>query len=612
MAGKALALLAIAQLIVAFPGWAAERVALVIGNAAYEQEAAALKNPVNDAKAVAAALRRLGFAVIPGTDLDEDAFYRKITEFEEAARSAEVALFFYAGHGLQVEGRNYLAPVDLRLRTKQDLRRHAIELGAALEVMRSETNVVILDACRNNPLAGELARSLGLSRAAVARRGLARVQGASGTLIAYATEPGSVAADGTGDHSPYTQALLAHMETPGLSVNDLFTRVTASVLENTDGRQKPWTHASLAKVVRFVSPTREARSPTPEVGCDREIDLEFWRSVRDSTHAADYDTYLSACPHGQFAALARNRLLALRSQEDTLVEPQATAQSEEAALGLGRDDRRLIQLGLAAAGFDPGPVDGFIGRGTRGAIKQWQASRDEAVTGFLDLETFKVLLAKGEKYRVQKDERRQAEAERRRDEREAAERVKLEREAQERARKEAEELARQKDDERARREAEAAARVPLGPNWYVADNQPCQWFFPLSKPGDKVFFTWSGGCVNRKLSGEGVIVWEWQHQTGMFKGWMRNGRPDGRGTTVMEDGSRYSGQWRNGELTHGMASWPNGSRYEGQWLKYKPHGQGTLTTTDGRYEGQWRNGCFGTRRGRWAALMTSPEACGFE
>ena len=230
----------------------AERVALVIGNADYHEAEAKLRNPVNDAAAVAAALRRLDFEVIEGMDLDEDRFYDSITAFDEAGRDSQMALFFYAGHGLQVEGRNYLAPVDLRLKTLQDLKRSGIELGDVLEVMRSETNLVVLDACRTNPLASELARSLGLSRAAVASRGLAEVESASGTLIAYATEPGSVAADGTGDNSPYTAALLEHLETPGLSVQDLFTQVTASVLALTDERQKPWTHSSLSKIVRLV------------------------------------------------------------------------------------------------------------------------------------------------------------------------------------------------------------------------------------------------------------------------------------------------------------------------------------------------------------------------
>ena len=168
----AVPLAAMAALLLPRPALAAERVALVVGNADYEQEIAAkLKNPVNDATAVAAALRRMGFEVIEGTDLDRDGFFDKIIEFDDAAREAEIALFFYAGHGLQVDGRNYLGPVDMKLERKQDLSRHAIELGEVLEVMRSETNLVILDACRTNPLARGLARSLGLSRAGGGKSG---------------------------------------------------------------------------------------------------------------------------------------------------------------------------------------------------------------------------------------------------------------------------------------------------------------------------------------------------------------------------------------------------------------------------------------------------------
>ena len=126
---------------------------------------------------MSATLRRLGFEVIPGTDLDEAAFYDRIAAFDIVVRVAAIALFFYAGHGMQAGGRNYLNPVDLRLETRQDLRRHAIELSAVTEAMRGETNVVILEACRDNPLAGQLARSLGMSRAAAASRGLARAGG---------------------------------------------------------------------------------------------------------------------------------------------------------------------------------------------------------------------------------------------------------------------------------------------------------------------------------------------------------------------------------------------------------------------------------------------------
>ena len=418
------------------PALTAERVALVVGNAAYEREMAVLKNPGNDAAAVTVALRRLGFEVIEGRDLNEEDFYDKIIAFDDAARSARMTLFFYAGHGLQVDGRNYLAPVDLKLERKQDLRRHAIELAAVLEVMRSETNLVILDACRNNPLAGELARSLGMSRAAAASRGLARVESASGTLIAYATEPGAVAADGAGDHSPFTAALLEHLETPGLSVNDLFTHVTDLVLANTGGKQKPWTHSSMSKVVRLVEastpdPTAAVAASPPvsesmpdrvtaeELAAERlaaERELLFWESVKDSADAADLRAYLDRYPDGAYEVLARNRLKRLVDPPEQAASPSGSSVSEpspesvEAGLELSREDRRLIQLGLAAAGFDPGPADGLFGRGTRGAIGRWQASRGEAVMGHLDVETAKTLLASG-RQREKQEVARQAAAE---------------------------------------------------------------------------------------------------------------------------------------------------------------------------------------------------------
>ena len=204
--------------------------------------------------------------------------------------------------------------------------------------MQSETNVVILDACRNNPLVRRLAPSLGISRAAAANRGLARVESARGTLIAYATEPGDVAADGAGDHSPYTAALLAHIETPGLSVNDLFTQVTAAVLASTGGTQRPWTHASLSKVVRLapqsVSDSQVATDRFRSGNLVAQQELLFWQSVKDSQEAADFQAYLDRYPGGVYEALARNRLEALQGLEDTSGALQSTAPSQEAGLEL--------------------------------------------------------------------------------------------------------------------------------------------------------------------------------------------------------------------------------------------------------------------------------------
>ena len=208
---------------------AAERVALVVGNAAYEQEIAALKNPVNDA--VAAAQRRLDFEVIEGRDLSEDDFYDKIIAFDDAARVAKMALFFYAGHGLQVDGHNYLAPVDLKLGRKQDLSRRAIELADVMEV--------ILDAHRNNPY----------SRGRSARGLAAPAQSAKGSLIAYTTSSNAVAEDGTGRNGLYTKHLLRYMQEAGLGVEEMFKKVRIAV------EQTPWELSSLTGDFSFTLAT---------------------------------------------------------------------------------------------------------------------------------------------------------------------------------------------------------------------------------------------------------------------------------------------------------------------------------------------------------------------
>ena len=554
---QALTALAVLLIALSVPALAAERVALVVGNAAYEQEIAVLKNPVNDATAVAAALRRLGFEVIEGVDLDEDDFYDKIGAFEDAMGSANVALFFYAGHGLQVEGRNYLAPVDLKLERKQDLRRHAIELDAVLEVMRSETNLVILDACRNNPLAAELARSLGLSRAAVASRGLARVDSASGTLIAYATEPGSVAADGTGDHSPYTAALLEHLETPSLSVQDLFTEVTASVLKRTGERQKPWTHSSLSKIVRLVPGgesettaavplTAQASEPASTRLTAEQLAAErvFWVSVKDSTNPADIQAYLDRYPGGTYEVLARNRLQALQGA-GAPAAPGETAKSVEERLELSRADRRLIQLGLAAEGFDPGDADGLFGRQTRGAIGRWQASQGEEATEHLDVESAKLLMASGRKRQAA------AEAERLRREQEARERV--QREAQERARREAEERARREaaaEAERRRRELEPGRRFrdcDACPQMVVV---PAGSFMMGSPPGEEGRFD-NEGPVHRVSIAEPLAVGVHEVTRGEFARFVREtSRSTGNACRVWDSNEgkvveRSGLNWRN-------------------------------------------------------------------
>jgi uncharacterized caspase-like protein len=225
------------------PAAAEKRVALVIGNSAY-QHTAALKNPSNDASDMATALRALNFDVIDGTDLTKDQMEQRIRAFAAKLAGADVGLFFYAGHGLQVDGKNFLAPVDAKLQSDTDLDFEAVELNLVLKQLErnSRISVVFLDACRDNPLASVLAAG---SRSLEIGRGLARIEKAVGMMIAFSTQPGNVALDGEGRNSPFTGALLRHISNEGISINDVMIEVRNDVLKATDGKQVPWENSSL-------------------------------------------------------------------------------------------------------------------------------------------------------------------------------------------------------------------------------------------------------------------------------------------------------------------------------------------------------------------------------
>ena len=218
----------------------AERVALVIGNSAYLESP--LPNPANDARLVAATLRGLGFDVIERIDADQKTMKRAIQEFGgrlTASGRSTVGLFYYAGHGLQVDNKNYLVPVNAVIQRESDVVIEAVnadEVLSTINYARNDLNFVIMDACRNNPYA---------SSSRSASRGLARMDASRGTLIAYSTSPGKVAMDGNGNHSPYTEALAAAMQRPGLPVEQMFKQVRRQVMAATSDFQVPWEASSL-------------------------------------------------------------------------------------------------------------------------------------------------------------------------------------------------------------------------------------------------------------------------------------------------------------------------------------------------------------------------------
>ena len=290
----------------ATPALAQKRVALVIGISAYDK-AARLANPVNDAKAVAAAFVRMGFDdVVLKLDLNQNSLRRALGKFARAADGADVAVLYYAGHGLEVAGKNYLIPVDAVLANAGDVDFEAVSLATAMGALdrAGKFKLVILDACRDNPFRAAMAG--GSSKRAIGR-GLARVSPAgSDTLVAYAAREGTTADDGSGNHSPYTKALLSVLETPGLDVRLLFGRVRDAVRKSTGNRQEPFTYGSLGGHAIYLSPPASTVAAPGQGSIDREA--LFWSSVKDARSASVLETYLQRYPGGHFAALARARI----------------------------------------------------------------------------------------------------------------------------------------------------------------------------------------------------------------------------------------------------------------------------------------------------------------
>ena len=288
---------------------AEQRSALVIGNAAYTN--APLKNPVNDAKAMAATLQRLGYEAVLVTDASLRQMQQAILDFGETLKGGGAGLFFYAGHGLQVKGQNYLVPVDAEITSEAAVRVEALPVDLVAEQMgdaANRVNIIILDACRNNPFERRLRGG---------SRGLAAMDAARGTLVAYATAPGSVAMDGDGENGLYTSELLKALSEPDLKAEEVFKRVRANLVRRTGGKQTPWESSSLTGDFVF---NLTINLPPAVVGAgggfdERQIELAYWTSVKDSTSAAAFRAYLEQYPKGTFAALARLRIEELESKQ---------------------------------------------------------------------------------------------------------------------------------------------------------------------------------------------------------------------------------------------------------------------------------------------------------
>ena len=315
-------LMLLGWLLLALPAWAEKRVALVIGASAYQQ-APALPNPVNDAVDMASALAATGFTVVDAYDPDFAGMQRAVRDFGRALEGADVAVVFYAGHGVQVDGRNYLLPVDVALADDGAVQREALDVAQLLQLLGNvpRVSLVFLDACRDNPLAANLARRAGAARSLAVTQGLAQIGAtAANTLIAYSTQPGNTASDGRGRNSPFTGAVLHNIGTPGLDVQEMMRRVRAAVVKNTNGVQVPWDNSSLTQGFSFVAappgrqvPSAEAWVPPAREPTPRQLDVALWESVR-AGQVEEVQNYLRQYPQGIFADAARARVAALTRQ----------------------------------------------------------------------------------------------------------------------------------------------------------------------------------------------------------------------------------------------------------------------------------------------------------
>ncbi|TJW82765.1 MAG: CHAT domain-containing protein [Mesorhizobium sp.] len=292
-------------------GQRSHRYALVIGNSAYRY-APPLPNGVNDANAIAQVLRETGFEVTLGLDADASTLRQLIGKFRRNLQPGDVSLFYYAGHGLQANGENYLLPVDAALQRPADLALEAERLQDIIAAMTAEENtaIVLLDACRDNPFVKQLSGQA-QSRGLAIGKGLGALDAGRGVFIGFATQPGNVALDGAVDHSPFADSLVKRIKTPSIDIEILMRRVRLDVMNATAGRQVPWSNSSLVEPGFSFNPDAASRqSPAepyqPDINTATE--LEFWKSIKDTSDVSMYRAYLAAFPNGAFIEIAKSRI----------------------------------------------------------------------------------------------------------------------------------------------------------------------------------------------------------------------------------------------------------------------------------------------------------------
>lgn len=310
----------------------AKRLALVIGNNAYTD--GVLKNPINDARAMAATLTDLGFEVHKLENGDRSAMQRAVLEFGRKLNDDTVGLFYFAGHGMQVRGANYLIPVKASIQSEDEVEVEGVDVAYVLARMataKNQFNIVILDACRNNPFQRSFRST---------SNGLAAISAPTGTLIAYATAPGSVASDGDAANGVYTAELVQAIKQPGITMEEAFKRARGGVITRTQGKQTPWESSSVVGNFMFRDAPAGGQvaslaAPVAAPQKDDTAEIAFWNSVKDSRNAGDLQAYLDSYPQGAFERLARVRMRDLRDEAQIASLDRSAVQSRRSEGDLG-------------------------------------------------------------------------------------------------------------------------------------------------------------------------------------------------------------------------------------------------------------------------------------
>jgi hypothetical protein len=307
-----IALALLASLFHGDPSFAVDRIALVIGNGTYEK-VPPLPNPPRDSADIARSLERLGFQVKLLNNATASDMRKALVEFGRKSDGSDIALVFFAGHGMEVGGENWFIPVDAELRSDTDVESEAVSLRSVnSQVAKArQLGLIILDACRNNPFASRMKRSLA-TRAV--ERGLARTEPTDNVLVAYAARDGTTASDGTGRNSPFTAALLRNIETPGLEISFLFRRVRDDVMSATHREQQPFVYGSLSKEEIYLKPAAASTSERTASSSDLGEDEQFWQAIKTSDVPGLFEEFVRRYPGSSHTGEARDRIKSLSGQ----------------------------------------------------------------------------------------------------------------------------------------------------------------------------------------------------------------------------------------------------------------------------------------------------------